>query len=161
MSEIIDIKKQNREALKWILNFYSLRKAYIDQSSMFNALGAAVNDGMPRGTDTSNPAANKTITLIDLEQQKNWIITIETMEKTLSEKSRKYLELRREAENQIQEWNKRGRPGWVEYVQPRYAEWFYSRYSRGFVPTPKTMTKWMNTIIDVTARIAVHNGVLW
>lgn len=161
MSEIIDIKKQNREALNWILNFYDLRRAYIDKTAMFSTLGAAVNDGMPRGTDTGNPAANKAISLVDLEKQKTWIMVIELMERTLSEKSRKYLELRRDGAHQIKERKKRGPIGWVDHVQPRYAEWFNLKYGRDFVPSEDQMKLWMNKIIDVTVRLAINKGVLW
>ena len=161
MEQIIDIKKQNREALRWILNFYDLRKAYIDKLAMFSALGATVNDGMPRGTDTGNPAANKAISLVELEKQKTWIMVIELMEQTLSERSRKYLEFRRDAAHQIK-GDKRGRPSsWVNYVQPRYAEWFYCRYCKPDVPSVDQMKQWINSMIDVTVRIAIKKGVLW
>jgi hypothetical protein len=154
----IDIKKQNKEALKWILNFYDLRRSYIDSSAMFNAIGAVVNDGMPRGTDTSNPCANKAISLAELERQKKWIITIESMEQTLSEKSREYLRLRREAEHQIQDTP--GRPGWYNYVNYKYSDWFYNRYGKSSYQSLQTLIDWMHQMIDITVRIAIKNGCL-
>lgn len=159
MIQITDTKRQNKEALKWILNIHDLRRSYFDSVATFSTLGAAVNDGMPRGTDTGNPCMNKAISLVDMENRKNWIMAIEMMEQTLSEKGRKYLDLRRDAEHQPHKGNELGgRPGWVEYVQPRYAEWFYYRFGGESVPTERTMSTWMYKIIDTTVRIAIDKG---
>jgi hypothetical protein len=162
---VIDIKKQNREALKWILGIRDLRKNYFDSLAEFSTLGAAVGDGMPRNSDTGNPCANKAISLIEMERQKTWIQVIELMEHTLSEKRIKYLELRRDAEEERRKmiaggYCKRGRPGWVEYVQPRYAEWFEQRYKKYSMPDKENMINWMNSIIDVTKGIAIGKGIL-
>lgn len=53
-----------------------------------------------------------------------------------------------------------GRPGWVDYVQARYAEWHDRRYGQGYPPSKRTMIGWMDNIIDVTVRIAIKQGVL-
>lgn len=161
----IDIKKQNREAMKWILNIDEMKKGYFEQFSMFSTLGATVNDGMPRGTDTGNPCMNKAISLVDMEQRRVWIMAVESMEFTLSEKKRKYLELRREADSQIRDKHKPGPQGWVDYVQAKYVEWFKQRYGAEiYAPTKKTMCLWMNEIIDITIRlryeILLNNGLL-
>jgi hypothetical protein len=158
---IIDIDKQNKTAMKWILNYCELKRAYIDRSANFSTLGATQYDAMPHGTSVGNPCANKTMTLLDLEYHKKWIMVIEKMEQTLSEKSRKYLELRRDAVNQFSNINNTGRPGWVNYVQPRYAEWMNYRYGIEIdPPTKNTMLKWMDKILDVTIRIAFNDKVL-
>jgi hypothetical protein len=85
-------------------------------------------------------------------------MAIETMERTLSPKSKKYLELRREAEYQQKDKSKRGPAGWVEYVQPRYAALFYSQNDNKSVVHEKTMEKWMNNI--VTSTIIIRYEIL-
>jgi ribosomal protein S8 len=158
---IIDIEKQNKTAIKWILNYYDLKKAYIERSANFSTLGATQYDGMPHGTSVGNPCANKIMTLLDLEYQKKWIMVIEKMEQTLSEKSRKYLEIRRDAASQISNNKGIGRPGWVDYTQVKYIEWFKYRYGKEIdAPTKQCMTGWMNKILDVTIRIAFNDKVL-
>lgn len=159
MTNITDIKRQNRDALKYILGIYDLRKQYASQLNNISALGAANSDGMPHGSGVSNPVENKTFALLDIELKKNWIITIELMEQTLSEKQRKYLEIRRDAEHQIREHtsDRRGRPlGWFDYTQAHYATWFYERYGGESVPPQRTMETWMKNIIDITVRIAIY-----
>lgn len=131
-------------------------------------MAAVVNDGMPHGTSAGNPCANKAISLVELEKQKSWIMVVEKMEKavslmeqTLSDKSKKYLELRREAANQMQYNNDPGRPGWVKYVQAKYSMWLYDKYGVEAVPSQQAMNHWMNTMIEITVRIAIHEGILW
>ena len=119
---------------------------------------------MPRGTDISRPCQNKAISLIELKRKETWILAIELMEKTLSEKSKKYLELRRDAEAEHKKaqkrgFHKRGRPGWVDYVQPRYAEWFYKRYGKATIPDWDKMSEWMNRIVDIATGIAIGKGI--
>ena len=161
MGDVIDIKKQDKEALRWILNYRDLRKAYFDSITAFNTLGAVVNSGMPKGTGTSNPAANKAINLLDMECQRNWIMVIEAMERTLSDKSKKYLELRRDANIQIYKKSKPGKPKWVDFVQAEYALWYVEEYRRSIEPpTRKTMCLWMNNIVNITVRIAIKKGCL-
>ena len=159
MIQITDTKRQNKEALKYILNIYDLRKQYAEQMESVSILGAANNDGMPHGSGVGDPCANKAFSLIEIERKKRWIMSIEMAEQTLSEKTRKFLEYRRDAESQIQrETHKEGgRPSWVPYVQIHYADWFMKRYGKESIPPEKTMANWMRNIIDVTVRIAIYH----
>jgi len=156
----IDIKKQNKEALKWILNFADLRNTYIAAAANFSTLGSTNYSGMPKGSDVGNPTLNKAVTLTELERQKLWIMTIEAMEMTLSEKKQAFLELRRRAEELNSKKREKGRPGWIDYVQPRYADWHERRYSCAFVPSKRVMYNWMDELIDITVRIAIRGGIL-
>lgn len=157
---IIDIAKQNKLAMKWILNYYDLKQSYIEKSANFSTLGATQYDGMPHAQTVGNPCMNKTMTLLDMEEHRKWIMVIEKMEQTLSEKSRKYLELRRDAVNQFVNIGGTGRPGWVNYVQPRYVDWFKYRYGAEIdAPSKNTMLKWMDKVLDVTIRIAIRDGL--
>jgi hypothetical protein len=159
MEVAIDIKKQNKEALHWILNYSLLRETYIHSMYGFNEIAATVYTGMPHGSGTGNPTVNKAITLSELEHQKKWLMTIECMESTLSEKRKAFLEFRRRAE-QLDNGCEVGRPGCLDYVQVKYAEWHQKRYGYGFPPSKQTMCRWMKDIIDVTVRIAIRQGVL-
>jgi len=161
MAQTIDIKKQNKEALKWILDIHDLRKSYFESMATFATLGAVADDGLPKGTGTSNPCMNKALSLVDMENRKKWIISIEQMEQTLSEKSRKFLEIRRDAEHQPNTKNEPGRPGWVNYTMAKYTEWHYYRYGGDFTPSVDQMKKWTNMIIDTTVRIAIKNGAMY
>lgn len=154
----IDIQRQNKEALKWILNYAEKRDSYIAQSASFSELGATAYTGMPHGSEVGDPTLKKGITLIDLEYQKKWLMVIEKMELTLSDKRKIFLELRRRAE--LIETSEVGRPGWVGYVQAKYADWHYRQYGKGYPPSKQTMCKWMNDIVDVAVRLAIREGVL-
>lgn len=156
----IDIKKQNKEALKWILNFANLRNSYIAAAANFSTLGSTNYSGMPKGNDVGNPTLNKAVTLTELERQKLWIMTIEAMEIILSEKRRTFLEFRRRAEHLQGKQDSPGRPGWVGYVQVRYAEWHEQRYGRAYVPNGNVMRCWINEMVDIVVRIGIRNGVL-
>ena len=158
MDLAIDTAKEDREALRWILNYHELRKAYIALTTEFNEIAATAYTGMPHGSDVGKPTENKTVTLMELERQKTWLITIECLEKTMSEKARAFLEFRRRAE--CVECNNVGRPGWVDYVQVRYGEWHERRYGRAFVPSRRVMYNWMDKMVDVTVRIAIRKGCL-
>lgn len=155
----IDLQRQNREALKWILNYSEYKNAYISATTAFSMLASTNYSGMPHCTDISQPTQNKAVTLTELEHKKQWIMTIEQMERTLSEKRKAFLEFRRRADT-IKENCDVGRPGWVDYVQARYADWHDVRYGYGYPPSKQTMCKWMNDIVDVTVRIGIKNGVL-
>lgn len=160
MIQITDTKRQNKEALKYILNIYDLRKQYAEQMESVSILGAANNDGMPHGSGVGDPCANKAFSLIEIERKKRWIMSIEMAEQTLSEKTRKFLEYRRDAESQIQrETHKEGgRPSWVPYVQCHYADWFHDRYGRDSMLSQQYMSIMMQKVVDVTVRIAIYNG---
>ena len=153
-------KKHNvkREIMHWIIDYYTLRDAYLEKLSRLDSVKEL--DGMPRSNGTTNDVcANKAITIIELEHEKEWLTTVELMETALSEKTRKFLELRRDAANQIPERHKRGRPNWTGYVQANFAEWFFNRYNRYSVPSRETMDEWMDKIVNITAGIAIGKGI--
>lgn len=158
--EFANTDKEDKEALNWILNYHDLRGSYISNLSEFNEIAATTYTGMPHGTDIGRPTEGKTVTLMDLEKQKSWLITIECLEKTMSEKGRAFLNFRRQAEIMADKKNGAGRPGWVDYVQVKYGEWFYKRYGRPFIPSRRVMYNWMNKMVDVTVRIAIRKGCL-
>lgn len=160
--KLFDIKKQNKEALKWILNYHEFKQSYIEELAQFSEIGATVNTGLPGGSEVGNPTMKKGIKLVDIEHHKQWLMSVEQMEQTLSEKKKAFLEFRRRAEVLVVEEEKdgAGRPGWTDYVQVKYAEWFDRRYGNESVPSRQTMTDWMNKMVDATVRIAIRNKCL-
>lgn len=162
MIKITDIKSQNKKALRMVLAYYDLYRTYEEAMRNMSYIAAANNDGMPHGTSVGNPVQNKAMRLIDIEDKKKWIMVLDAMDSTLSEKKRAFLRFRRDAENQIEHAEKlpQGRPSWVPYVQAHYAVWFADRYGREVnPPCARVMTRWMNDIVDVTVRIAIHEGM--
>lgn len=155
---MIDVQRQNKEALKLILNYTEMRKAYIDATAAFTDIAATAYTGMPHGSGTSNPTHNKAVKLVDIDALKDKLMVVESMEKTLSEKKRAFLDFRRRAE--VVETKGVGRPPWVDYVQARYGMWHEQRYGVAFVPSRRAMITWMNDIVDVTVRIGIKLDVL-
>ena len=164
----IDIKAENKKAADWLLNYQSKRAAYIEAvqgMQEFDVIGATEYTGMPGGSGVSNPAERMGLTLVDytlqapeLELQRNWILTIEDVERVFGEKKLVFLELRRRAANL--EFNTVGRPAWTGYVQVKYADWFYRKYGKASVPGKQTMLEWWNDMVDLTARVAIRHGCL-
>jgi len=153
----VDFQKENRTAAKWLLEYPERRQAYIEKSNI-QYIGAAVNDGMPRGYDTGRPCESKGIRLADLEIERQWIITIENVEKTLGPKKLAFLDIRRQAGKNRSKT--KGRPGWTDYTMVRYADWHNRNYGGDYVPGYQTLKEWWKELIDITVRIAIRRGCL-
>lgn len=162
MNDTVNIN-QKEEILKYVLGIRELRKSYNESIEEFTPIGATVNDGLPHGSSVGNPCQSKAFALLDIEQKKKWIEVIELMESTLGVKKLKYLELRRDAEEERQRLItegccERGRIGWVDYIQPRYAEWFNKIYNADYIPSKIKMIDWMDSIIDIIIGISTGKG---
>ena len=154
-----DLKSENKIASGWLLNYHERLQAFKSSMASFSELGATIYTGMPNSSSVGNPTENKGITLAQLEETKVWLMTIEDTERCLSEKKRTYLDIRRRsAEIEVQQ--EIGRPGWVDYVQVRYAEWHRRRYGGEYLPSRRQMFRWWNEIVDIAVRIAIRRGVL-
>ncbi len=158
MAEITDYKRQNKIALRMILSLDELKEQYANSLKSISVLGAQNLDGMPHGTNVSNPTEQKCIKLLDIEKTKAWIIAIETMESRLSEIKRHFLKVRREAEKKAPPTG--GRPGWGAYVESHFAEWMYEEYGRIFCLPMRTALDWQREIVDMTVRLAIYYGAL-
>ena len=158
MLAAVDFKRQDRIAAEWLLNYHDRRRAYIDAQESYTALSATAITGMPHGSGTSNPTEQRALSLAELERQKMWIMTVEDTEAIFGEKKKAFIEMRRFAENI--NTGEVGRPGWVDYVQARYADWHERQYGKAFVPSKKTMQNWWNDIIEVAVRVAIRRGIL-
>ena len=155
----IDFKKQDRTAAGWLLDYDYRKKAYSEAVERFSTLGATVITGLPHGSGVGNPTERKGLTLADLERQRLWIKTVEDAERTLGEKKREFLTLRRIAES-LSDTGDVGRPSWVPFVQVRFADWHERKYGKAFVPSDKTFRIWWNDIVDAVVRIAIRRGLM-
>jgi hypothetical protein len=153
------IQNQNKVACDWLLNYYQKLESYQDMINQFQMLGATQNDGMPHGSGTSNPCQNKAVSLIDIDNYKNWLIVIEQVESMLSEKSDEFLRLWRLAEHADNQ-RSTGRPGWYNEVRNGYAKFFQKRYGKYFLPSNGTLKNWRLRLIEVTCRLAIRKGLL-
>jgi hypothetical protein len=155
----IDIEKENEQAADWLLNFNTYKKQYIEALEAANDSAASIDNGMPSPTSVGRPTEQKAITFVELERRRQWLMTIENTEQILSEKRRVFLSLRRQAES-IGFEAVQGRPGWVDFVQVQYAKWHELRYHKYYLPGRKTLFDWWNSIVNITARIAIRRGCL-
>jgi len=155
----VDFQKENRTAAKWLLEYPERRQAYIEKSNI-QFIGAAVNDGMPRGYDTGRPCESKGIRLADLEIERRWLIAVEQTEQTFGRRKRAFLDMRRIAEMRKESGPIGGRPGWTDYVSVRYAEWHEREYGYVSIPTRKTFNRWWGEMVDAVVRIAIRQGCL-
>ncbi|GMB01059.1 hypothetical protein [Pelosinus sp. IPA-1] len=154
---LMDFKRQDKISADWLLNCQEYRNQYLVEQESYSELSATTYSGMPHGSGIGKPAENKAITLTDLEIKRLWIITIENAESTLSNKKKAFLEFRRRAEI-IENAKEVGRPGWVDYVQVRYADWHEKEYGKTCLLSKNTLHSWWNDIVDVTVRIAIKKG---
>lgn len=99
--------------------------------------------------------------LDDYDEVMQWVSLIHDVEQKLPVKMRLLLRLRRECR-----YNKKvkGRPGWIPYVQRRYAEEIAKRKGiceeEVWIERPQTFTEWWSRIVDFTARSAAKRGLL-
>jgi hypothetical protein len=156
---ITDFKKQDKLAAEWLLNYHDRKEQHRIKQEIFSVLSATTYSGLPHGTDIGMPTENKGVALAELEEKELWLKTIEDAESTLSEKKQAFIEFRRRAE-QLDFVKEVGRPGWVDYVQVRYADWHEKKYGKAYLPSKNTLHSWWNEIVDVTVRIAIRRGCL-
>ena len=158
MTDITDFKRQNKIALRMILSLDELKEQYALSLQGISMIGAQNLDGMPHGTSVGNPTLQKCMKLLDVEKTKNWIIAIETMETKLNEVKQAFLRFRREAEKKALPTG--GRPGWFNYVEAHFGEWFYDTYGRAFCLPKRTMMDWQREMVDMTVRLAIYHGAM-
>lgn len=154
-----DIKKQNQTAAEWLLHYHQRRQSYFQMLNNFSELAATQYTGMPSGSGTGNPTAQKAVDLSKLKEYELWIMTIEDVERILSPKKAIFLEVRRMAED-IKHDGDIGRPNWAGYTQVNYAEKINRLYNYDHVPSDRTMRSWWDSMVDIVVRIAIKRGCL-
>lgn len=146
-------KLPNDLAADWLLHVNSRRRQYFQQQSEFAVLSVAVSDGQPSAHNPGKPTERKGLQLADIENAKQWIITIELVEGMLSPKKRLFLDIRRAAEAQKYDRDN-GRPDWVPYVSVKLQE------KTGIEISDRTMRSWWQGIVELTVRVAIKRGCL-
>lgn len=112
-------------------------------------------------SDTTGLKGERVIELFEEDEDSEWISLVKGVEKKLPAKMRLLLKLRRECR-----YTKsiKGRPGWIPYVQRRYAEEIAKRKGISeeevWIERPQTFTEWWSRIVDFTARCAAKRGLL-
>lgn len=111
----------------------------------------------------SDPTGNRVDKLLELSESDKgqWIELIREIEAKLPGKMFLLVKLRRECRYTK---NCRGRPGWIVYVQRRYAEEMAllngSDEEDSWIERPQTFTEWWSRIVDFTARYAAKKDLL-
>ena len=84
-------------------------------------------------------------------------MTVEDTESIFGEKKSTFLDLRRKAA--LKATGEVGRPGWVDFVQAKYADWHERQYGKACVPDKITLYRWWDEIVEVAVRIAIKRGL--
>lgn len=145
------LHNERKIATDWLLN-YTQRRHLAEQSQELTMIGAAVSDGMPHGSDVSNPTASKAARKINLDNAAAWIKTCDDVFRNLDEPKQNLLKWRGEAERQ--ERDCAGRPGWYEYVERKFYE------EEEYCPLRDTLFKWWSDIVTIAIRIAIEYKAL-
>lgn len=159
---MLDYIGQNKIAARWLIEYPERRRIYLDKMQDFTTLSATRYSGMPTGTDPGHPCEDKAISLAEIEDQKQWLMVVEDTEKTLGEKKRALLSIRRQAEVIKHDGSQPegGRPPWMSYTQVKYAEWHERRFGTYYEPSRKTVFNWWDETINIAVRIAIKRGCL-
>lgn len=155
----MDFKQQDKLAAEWLLQYHERKKEYQRRQAENCMLSAVRYNGLPHGNGVGRPTETKGLLVVEMEKIQAWLQTIENAESTLSEKKQAFLDFRRRAEH-LDFTREVGRPGWVDYVQVKYADWHERNYDTDYLPSKKTLHLWWNEIVNVTVRIAIARGCL-
>jgi hypothetical protein len=150
----INFKQQDKIASEWLLNYQEKRKQYLEATASYCELSAAITTGLSHGNTVIKPTEKHGVALVELETQKLWLMTVEDTEKVFSDKKQAFIAFRRKA-RELEPSAEVGRPGWVDYVQVRYAEWHEKRYGKYVLHDKKTFSVWWNEIVNIAVRIAL------
>lgn len=158
-----EAKRDNRIVQGWLLQYKQRKEKYL--TKLENALYAspAPPDGMPRGSDVSNPTEQKGTRLAELgEDEGAWIELVEEVQERLPWKMQIVLKLRREAMHI--KGKRRGRPAWVAYVQVHYCEEVAAKTGQAledvWISKEHTFYDWWARILEYTARLAIKRGLV-
>jgi len=145
--------ERRKKAEEWILYYPQRKQSNIEALAEFEALGAANSDGMPRGTDTSDPTSNKATRLAELQNDRLWCVAVEDMLRNVKDEIILFVELRQEAE--LLEGGEVGRPAWYDYVEAKYSMQSEKRLGRYYLPGRDTMFRWLsdckNSLLEIAS----------
>lgn len=152
------IKLEDKIVSDWLL-FYSDRlKDHNEKRNDTLFATPSPADGMPKGTSTGDPTANKGTTLAEMEEEEEWLHVVEEVRDKIHPKLQIFLRLRQECRNS------KGRNGWVAYVQWHYAEEVAKMIGKDprdtWIESRNTFTRWWENLVKMTARMAAKEGLL-
>lgn len=146
---------RDKETVKlWVLNYASRKKEYYEDIKYIRDQlpGPA---GLKRLAGSGSQTEWKVVRTEDLDEAEKWLLAVEAMQSTLSEKKLLFLSLRREAHRKTNVIN------WANYVRYRYARAMSARYGgteERFCPSDTTLYTWWDEILDLTRLIAYKRG---
>jgi len=155
--------ERRKKAEEWILYYPQRKQSNIEALAEFEALGAANSDGMPRGTDTSDPTSNKATRLAELQNDRLWCVAVEDMLRNIGfdekrnnikhEEMMLLVELRQEAELVCE--SSGGRTPWYDYVEANYAKLSEKKLGRHYIPSRATAFLWFslckNSLLEIAS----------
>ena len=156
-----DIKNENRVVSDWLLYYPERLRQHEEQLASVTFMQSPSLSDDIRGTGgTSDPTAR--VAGQRLKYDSEWFGLIADVERSLPEKQRVFLQVRREALN-IQGGG-RGKPAWVSYVQCKYPLAMSQKTMRPvecyYISTPSIFYSWWNKIVEYTVRKAIRRGLL-
>jgi len=159
-----ELKEDNQLISSWLI-YYRERKRNVEDIRE-EILYRTQQPGADRVSSStiSDPAYQRAEELQrKTEQDMKWLKTVEDVYSILGAKKRLLLKLRQDESEKPITKKKRGRPGWVIWVQMHWAE-EYSKSSGLPIDccwvTDDTLKDWWPDIINITARLAGKRGLL-
>ena len=156
-----DIKNENRVVSDSLLYYPERLRQHEEQLATVTFISSpSLSDDIQGTGGTSDPTAR--VAGQRLKYDSEWFSLIADVERSLPEKQRVFLQVRREALN-IQGGG-RGKPAWVSYVQCKYPLAMSQKTMRPvecyYISTPSIFYSWWNKIVEYTVRKAIRRGLL-
>lgn len=158
-----EVRNENRVVQGWLLNYRTRKEEYCRSRGDVLFASPQPPDGMPRGSETSDPTERKGNILAEMNEKDGlWLDLIEEVQERLSWKMQIVLKLRREAA--YIRGKERGRPAWISYVHVKYCEEVAIKTGKQledvWVDRERTISDWWFRIVEYTARLAAKKGLL-
>ena len=158
-----EIRNENRIVQGWLLGYRQRKEEYCRRRGDILLASPLPPNGLPRGSETSDPTERKGGMLAELaEDEALWLELVEEVQVRLSWKMQIILKLRREAV--YIRGKRRGRPAWVAYVHVKYCEEVAAKLGKQledvWVNNEDVFSEWWKRIVEYTARLAAKRGLL-
>lgn len=159
-----ELREDNREVTLWLV-YYPERKKATDlmREEIIERTPAQSGDRVSSST-ISDPAYQRAEELVrKTAVAQSWLETVDMVKRMIGTKKLLLLELRQREVQQPITCNRRGKPGWIIWVQRHWAE----EYSKATgIPddccwlSDSMIRKYWADIVTLTARLAAKRGLL-
>lgn len=149
-----ECREDNKKVAVWLL-WYPERKMECEQrrdSILYASPGPP--DGMPRGTEVSDPTGRKGQKLGDLQTDEQWICLVEEVERRLPWKMQILLRLKRQYRI-----GARGKPVRL-WIALDYSEEVSRRINKDYSVGIEQIDKSWGRVVEYAARLAAKKGLL-